>query len=57
MATLNRRQIIDKLKYLGEGLAICTTEKVEENDKVFAIQDIKDTIHDLSILIDEIRRV
>lgn len=57
MATLNRRQIIDKLKYLGEGLAICTTEKVEENDKVFAIQDIKDTIHDLNILIDEIRRV
>ena len=57
MATLNRRQIIDKLKYLGEGLAICTTEKVEENDKVFAIQDIKDTIHYLNILIDEIRRV
>lgn len=54
---MNKKQIIDRLKFLGEELAICTTIKVEENDKVFAIQDIKDTIHDLGILIDEIHRL
>lgn len=54
---MNKKQIIDRLKFLGEELVVCTTIKVEENDKVFAIQDIKDTIHDLGILIDEIRRL
>lgn len=54
---MNKKQIIDRLKFLGEELVICTTIKVEENDKVFAIKDIKDTIHDLGILIDEIRRL
>ena len=55
--SMNKKQIIDRLKFLGEELVVCTTIKVEENDKVFAIQDIKDTIHDLGILIDEIRRL
>lgn len=54
---MNKKQIIDKLKSLGEELARDTVIKVEENDKVFAIQDIEDTIHDLNILLYEIRRV
>ena len=54
---MNKKQIIDRLKFLGEGLAICTAIKVEENDKVFAVQDIKDTIHDLKILVDEIHKL
>ena len=29
---MNKKQIIDRLKFLGEELVICTTIKVEEND-------------------------
>ena len=54
---MNQRQIIDKLKSLGKELARDTVVKVEENDKVFAVMDIEDTIHDLNILIYEIKRM
>lgn len=54
---MNKRQIIDQLKKLGKELSTYTVEKVENNDKVFAVEDIKETIHDLNILIYEIHRM
>lgn len=34
-----------------------TVDKVEQDDKVFAVQDIEDTIHDLFLLIPEIQKM
>lgn len=53
---MNKKQIMDVLERISKGLATSTIAKIEENDKVFAVQDLEDVIHDLQILIYEIKR-
>lgn len=54
---MSKNDIIKHLKKLGNELSENVSSKVEDDDIVFAIVDIEDTIHDLFLLINQIKNM